>query len=740
MAAVDKKAEVIVVRKDGKRNDIFPLTTNTCTFGRAEENDIRLHLPHVSKRHCKITFRKDGLAFIENFSDNGTQVNDVWVTRRTILNNKDKISLCGRHFLFVYAEKGKRSPLMDHQGSNASVYTTPHTPPSVKPHSSHDDDIDNSPTTQSLKRKLSFGSQVKAVVEGMSPARKARILELMQSPAPLSRKGTEDKADRLKPARKTEAVDTLRMLTEQANQERRSGSTPPPKTPPKRSQAPNSVKSARKVTFGPPLSPEVFDKDHPSSTPVKRGKHPAVSPQASRTPTSALKRRTIYSNNVEPSIEAQEILDQLRMVNRDIAKDGIVTTAALDSDSDEDADATMPQTFSKNQALVDDDTTLTLASYSEGVDDVTVDVGQQLNIRSRGHASASDSSIPYGTHADGLNHPTTFPTQAELPDPPSKPQPPISQNNASAMQPSPNRLSSVSTSMSAALQSNDVIKRRSSFHLDLSPLKAGQTLAEREEVELVVKRLGARLDKLMAELSENRRKSDIFPYYSLLRDNELDAGKTKVAEQFLSLSGLPLSSPLLKRSRRVLLPEEPEEKASKTEEEHQAPAATGDDEEAPTAISVLRRIRRYSSIMKAQDLQEEPKSAPALRRLLYKQDNPDDKSAADAPRYARPTTSSSFRNRPLSSLENLIRDTQRARRLSAGEDVHHKDPLEDAQVTEANTSNTHGKRKENTPLTDLASTTSSEEDGKGLATEPQRLKRRRTETVEERVTRQRVRV
>ncbi|KAG9484700.1 hypothetical protein GDO78_008026 [Eleutherodactylus coqui] len=103
--------EIVVIKRNGSDGTHFPLTATTCLFGRKTECDIRIHLPHVSKEHCKVEVKGNGEVFVTNLSAvNPTQVNQSAVKQPVRLQHGDIITIIDRSFRFEKppAQQGKR--------------------------------------------------------------------------------------------------------------------------------------------------------------------------------------------------------------------------------------------------------------------------------------------------------------------------------------------------------------------------------------------------------------------------------------------------------------------------------------------------------------------------------------------------------------------------------------------------------------------------------------------------------
>lgn len=81
--------------------DPIPLLRETLTIGRLESCDIRLPLPNVSKRHCRLDYI-DGFWWVHDLgSTNGIKVNGVRVPKK-ILRPDDTITIGKRTYTIDY--------------------------------------------------------------------------------------------------------------------------------------------------------------------------------------------------------------------------------------------------------------------------------------------------------------------------------------------------------------------------------------------------------------------------------------------------------------------------------------------------------------------------------------------------------------------------------------------------------------------------------------------------------------
>ncbi|XP_052052413.1 proliferation marker protein Ki-67 isoform X2 [Apodemus sylvaticus] len=104
-------ARLVTIKRSGDDGAHFPLSLNSCLFGRSIECDIRIQLPVVSKKHCKIEV-KEQEAILYNFSStNPTQVNGAVIDEPVQLRHGDIITIIDRSFRYESGchENGSRS-------------------------------------------------------------------------------------------------------------------------------------------------------------------------------------------------------------------------------------------------------------------------------------------------------------------------------------------------------------------------------------------------------------------------------------------------------------------------------------------------------------------------------------------------------------------------------------------------------------------------------------------------------
>jgi hypothetical protein len=81
---------------------IYPLKTGFNTIGRMPDNDVVIHDPYVSRRHCAILVHAGNGCEVHDFaSKNGTLVNGRKIAGPTPLQSGDEILMCNRRLVFV---------------------------------------------------------------------------------------------------------------------------------------------------------------------------------------------------------------------------------------------------------------------------------------------------------------------------------------------------------------------------------------------------------------------------------------------------------------------------------------------------------------------------------------------------------------------------------------------------------------------------------------------------------------
>ncbi|KAG0358775.1 antigen identified by monoclonal antibody Ki-67 [Podila minutissima] len=258
-------------RADGTEYAWYPIYKTVCTFGKSLTNDVRVQVETVSDHHCLIIRGGEGELLLKDSSTNGTLLNGELVHGATVdIVHNDILTVGGHKFRFEFTETVKAENI-------------PSTP--KKQDQTIQDSVDDaiqslsevpSPTVTrvapSTPRKCftSGTSSLESSLGLFTPNRASKLSRLLMSPkisAPLFASTTPKKGGLL--AKELPLADF--------------GLSALAKVPPGL-QTPSQVKrrvmedrdddicrTPKKVSFGPKLSPEIFDRAQPPASPLKRG-------------------------------------------------------------------------------------------------------------------------------------------------------------------------------------------------------------------------------------------------------------------------------------------------------------------------------------------------------------------------------------------------------------------------------------------------------------------------------------
>ncbi|XP_065071797.1 proliferation marker protein Ki-67-like [Rhopilema esculentum] len=231
----DLVGEIVVIKRSGNDGARFPLRSAHCTFGRDPECDIRIQIPQVALEHAKI-YCDNGKVWLQNLAKEvPTLVNSRAVDTHEISHN-DVFTISQRSFRFEFPER--RKSVSRRQSSDTSeAYTA-------------------SPKTPTGKDLL----QISTANKPKSPASLKNDEHKTRSP-----NGTG-----LVSPTKT-SVATPVQQKENTPEELLSNATTPSIL--KKASAKRSER--KRISFGPTLSPELFDKTMPPSTPLRKGRSPS---------------------------------------------------------------------------------------------------------------------------------------------------------------------------------------------------------------------------------------------------------------------------------------------------------------------------------------------------------------------------------------------------------------------------------------------------------------------------------
>ncbi|KAF9584874.1 antigen identified by monoclonal antibody Ki-67 [Lunasporangiospora selenospora] len=288
----------------------YPIDKSYCSFGRSRLNDVSVQIDSVSENHCKLIRRDDGEVWLKDTSTNGTLLNNVLVhdTARPIHHN-DLLTIGGRKFRFECVETsitlgsksaGKR--IGDIQLAIENDIKSLETLSSTS-------DSASSSTPQRRTSVAQTAVSLDASLGFFTPKKAARLSSLLVSPKPVplpaflakspSKLGSSAPRRGLAfgdghGAHKSALLGSGRSTLQQSENDPNnpfldssSSTTPatisnellhPGLLTPTRGKRTipeefdeDLTRTPKKVSFGPALSPEIFDQSNPPSTPVRRG-------------------------------------------------------------------------------------------------------------------------------------------------------------------------------------------------------------------------------------------------------------------------------------------------------------------------------------------------------------------------------------------------------------------------------------------------------------------------------------
>ncbi|GJJ73714.1 hypothetical protein EMPS_06072 [Entomortierella parvispora] len=264
----------------------YPIDKSYCSFGRNDTNDIRVQIDAVSDLHCKLIRRDDGEVWLKDTSSDGTLLNDVLLHNTArIIFHYDVLTIAGRKFRFEVVAPSSttvpNTPGKDIRAIQASVdkelFSLARTS-SPKPESRI--------LTTPRRNTARSAAELESSLGLFTPNRAAKLSSLLVSPKPvplpafLTQPLKSTTPQKSTTPRKTYVmVDEPSILNPSPESEQpldrlsERGMTTPTRDKRKATEdmSPCAGRTPKKVSFGPALSPEVFDKSNPPSTPVKRG-------------------------------------------------------------------------------------------------------------------------------------------------------------------------------------------------------------------------------------------------------------------------------------------------------------------------------------------------------------------------------------------------------------------------------------------------------------------------------------
>ncbi|KAF9927839.1 antigen identified by monoclonal antibody Ki-67 [Linnemannia zychae] len=260
----------------------FPIDKSYCSFGRSSSNDVPVPFESVSDMHCKLIRREDGEVWLKDTSTIGTLLNNVLVheTARPIEHN-DIMTIAGRSFRFESVMTAPRQPL---QVADGNITPKRHIR-SIQ--SSIGNDISAlaevpSPTIGRISTtpKRNFSRSTAALESSLglfTPNSAAKLSSLLVSPKPIPLPAflKSPKKPSASPSKASNSNFALHTTDTHDDLDDNAGWHTPTK---EKRKIPDdffsdSGRTPKKVSFGPDLNPEIFSKDNPPNTPIKRGDH-----------------------------------------------------------------------------------------------------------------------------------------------------------------------------------------------------------------------------------------------------------------------------------------------------------------------------------------------------------------------------------------------------------------------------------------------------------------------------------
>eukprot|EP00794_Sanderia_malayensis_P005604 gene5604-6294_t len=272
----DLFGEVVVIKRNGSDGARFPFRKSHCTFGRNQECDVRIQLPNVSQEHAKMHV-EEGKILLQNLSD----------IMPTLLNEKEfQVQELKHNDVFTISERSFRFELPVRRKSTPKRRSTAGKTPLKA--------LQGSPRTpkagQSLKKSIKKLRKSSSVVEEED--------EDKQTPKTI-KAGCSTTTPELScfDFKENTPEDQLIPTTPSILKKRVS----------------ISAMDKKRVSFGSSLSPELFDKSLPPSTPLRKGKSPSrrmSEPVQRQTPRLKKTRSSAGTNLSEMAIVEEDVSEE----------------------------------------------------------------------------------------------------------------------------------------------------------------------------------------------------------------------------------------------------------------------------------------------------------------------------------------------------------------------------------------------------------------------------------------------
>ncbi|KAH9524936.1 hypothetical protein Btru_028310 [Bulinus truncatus] len=183
--------KIIVIKRTGTDGAHFPLTANTCLFGRGQDCDIRIQMPSVDNEQCVVNVDDKGHVFLKNLSTiSPTLINEKALSGSlTALSHGDIITIIDRKFRFEFpiesqffpkSPRAKSPKTARLSGPDSASAKSPKSPRVKSPKTARKSYPD-SPSAKSPKSSGNVNIINETIIDLKSPAKLER-----KSPKPLT--------------------------------------------------------------------------------------------------------------------------------------------------------------------------------------------------------------------------------------------------------------------------------------------------------------------------------------------------------------------------------------------------------------------------------------------------------------------------------------------------------------------------------------------------------------------------
>ncbi|KFM79986.1 Antigen KI-67, partial [Stegodyphus mimosarum] len=250
-----KRAQIFCIKLDGSESVPFIMKKDRLLVGRGDSCEIRVHVDGVASEHCAITMDQEGRAYLEPLDNCGlTFLNNSVIAEKILLEHNDMFKVVTRSFRFAYPE--------------TSAYFKTVTKVDVKKGNKESSRYETKSMVKSLMKN--DNSSPSAALFDMKLSERKCMKQL------LFRRQSLPNTAKLSLYKKCQH--SLRSSQKsQASFSKRSSYAGFQKNSVKKEKLEENT-TKKRVTFGPRLSPEEFDKNLPPASPLRRGSLPSASP------------------------------------------------------------------------------------------------------------------------------------------------------------------------------------------------------------------------------------------------------------------------------------------------------------------------------------------------------------------------------------------------------------------------------------------------------------------------------